>query len=159
VLAIDYRWWVLVHLIGVFGFLLAHGVSTTVLFKVRKERDRDKIRSLLQLSGSTVLPAYMSLLVLLIGGVAGAFQVHFWGFKWIRLSLGILIVAILLMGGIARPYYVKIKEATALRPSGAPRISDEELAAKLSSPVPVAIAVIGFVSLLSILYLMVFKPL
>lgn len=157
--AFDYRWWVLAHLAGAFGFLMTHGVSITVLLKVRTERDREKIRAMLQLSGSTIIGMYVSIALLLLGGMGGAFQLDLWSFRWIRWSLGILIVTTFLMAGMARPYYKKIKEATALRPSGAPRISDEELAAKLSSPTPIVIAVLGFGSLLAILYLMVFKPL
>src|SRR6266568_5118009 len=35
VLAFDYRWWVFIHLAGVFGFLLAHGASVSALFRLR----------------------------------------------------------------------------------------------------------------------------
>jgi hypothetical protein len=59
---------------------------------------------------------------------------------------------------LARPYYKKIAAATELRPSGVPRISDEELASRLESPTPIAIAAIGGLGLLVILYLMIFKP-
>jgi len=148
-----------VHLLGAFAFLGAHGVSILVMFKVRKERDRDKIRSLLQLSGSTVITLYLSLAVLLAGGIGGASAAHYWKFKWIRLSLGLLVAITLVMGGMARPYYQKIKEATTLRPSGEPRVSDQELAAKLASPIPLINAGLGFASLIAILYLMIFKPL
>ena len=157
-LAIDYRWWVLLHLVGAFAFMGAHGVSIVVTFKVRKERDREKIRSLLQLSGSTVITLYISLALLLAGGIGGASQLHYWKYSWIRISLGLLIAITLIMGGMARPYYQKIKEATTMRPSGAPRISDEELAAKLASPVPLINAGLGFAALFAILYLMIFKP-
>src|SRR5690242_2789254 len=52
ILAVDYRWWVFIHLAGVFMFLLAHGASVSALFRLRKERDREKIRQLIQFSGS-----------------------------------------------------------------------------------------------------------
>lgn len=158
-LAIAYNWWTFIHLLGVVGFVATHGVSMVVLFQVRKERDRDKIRSLLQLSGSTIIGLYASLLVLLVGGFGGAFQQKYWSFAWIKWSLGLLIFEVVFMGGMARPYYKRIKEATALRPSGAPRISDEELSTKLASPAPIIIAAVGIAGLIAILYLMVFKPL
>src|SRR5436309_391258 len=73
---IDYRWWVFIHLAGVFGFLLAHGASVSALFRLRKERDREKIRQLIQFSGSTIRLFYISLLVLVVGGVGAGLQAH-----------------------------------------------------------------------------------
>src|SRR5438094_7338427 len=69
VLANAYNWWKFVHVAGVFGFLLAHGASVSALFRLRKERDREKIRQLIQFSGSTIRLFYISLLVLMLGGV------------------------------------------------------------------------------------------
>ena len=34
-----YSWLVFVHLVGVFGFLMSHGVATFVAFRVRAEKD------------------------------------------------------------------------------------------------------------------------
>jgi hypothetical protein len=141
--SIDYRWWVFIHLAGVFGFLLAHGASVSALFRLRKERDREKIRQLLQFSGSTVRLFYISLLVLVIGGVGAGLQAHLFKKKWIL---------------VARPYYRRVAEATELRPSGVPRVSDEDLALRLRSPIPVVVALLGFGGLAAILWLMIFKP-
>jgi uncharacterized membrane protein len=146
------------HLAGVFGFLLAHGVSVNVAFRIRKERDRVKIKDLIALSGSSVRLMYISLGLLLLGAFAMTFQVHLWGALWIRLSLGILIATVIFMIGMASPYYRRVSEAVELRPSGVPRKSDEELEAILKSPVPMIVAGVGFAALLVILYLMIFKP-
>ena len=155
--AFDFRWWLLLHLVGVFGFLLAHGVSVTVAFRIRKERDRVKIKDLISLSGSSVRLMYISLVLLLAGAFAMTFQLHYWGFLWIRLSLGLLIVTIIFMIGMASPYYKRVSEAVELRPSGVPRKSDEELEAILTSPVPAIVAAAGFLALFAILYMMVFQ--
>jgi uncharacterized membrane protein len=146
------------HLAGVFGFLLAHGVSVNVAFRIRKERDRVKIKDLIALSGSSVRLMYISLGLLLLGAFAMTFQVHLWGALWIRLSLGILIATVIFMIGMASPYYRRVSEAVELRPSGVPRKSDEELEAILKSPLPMIVAGVGFAALLVILYLMIFKP-
>ena len=155
---IDYRWWVFIHIAGVFGFLLAHGVSVAVTFRLRRERDREKMRGLIQLSGSTIRMFYGSLALLLAGGVVAGFKGHWWHQKWIWISLGLLVGVSLLMLALARPYYRRVSEAAMLRASGAPRMSDEELATLLRSPLPVMIAGLGFAALLAILYLMIFKP-
>jgi amino acid transporter len=153
-----YNWWKFVHIAGAFAFLTAHGVSVFVSFRVRKERDRDKIRELLTLSGATVLWMYVSLAVLVGAGVIGGFQGHWWGQRWIWYAIGVLVVTIGVMGGVARPYYQGIKEATTMRPSGAPRVSDDDLAKRLQSARPLWIMAVGFGGLLAILWLMVFKP-
>jgi uncharacterized membrane protein len=158
VLAIDFRWWVFVHLAGVFGFLLAHGASVSALFRLRKERDREKIRQLIQFSGSTIRLFYVSLLVLVIGGVGAGLQAHFFSQKWIWEAIGVLVVVTVAMIVVARPYYRRVAEATELRPSGVPRVSDEDLSQRLQAPTPVVVALIGFGGLLVILWLMIFKP-
>jgi amino acid transporter len=155
--AFDVRWWLLLHLVGVFAFLLSHGVSVTVAFRIRKERDRVKIKDLISLSGSSVRLMYVSLVLLLAGAFAMTFQLHLWGAAWIRISLGLLIVTIIFMIGMASPYYKRLSEAVELRPSGVPRKSDEELEVILKSPVPMIVAGVGFFSLFVILYMMVFQ--
>jgi uncharacterized membrane protein len=156
--SIDYRWWVFVHLAGVFGFLLAHGASVSALFRLRKERDREKIRQLIQFSGSTIRFFYISLLVLVIGGVGAGLQAHWFKQKWIWEAIVVLVVVTVLMFVVARPFYRRVTEATELRPSGVPRVSDEDLALRLKSPIPVVVALLGFGGLAAILWLMIFKP-
>jgi uncharacterized membrane protein len=129
-----------------------------IAFRIRKERDRVKIKDLIALSGSSVKLMYVSLVLLLIGALKLTFDFHYWGQLWIRLSLGILIATVIFMIGMASPYYRRVSEAVDLRPSGVPRKSDEELQAILRSPVPMIVAAVGFATLLVILYLMIFKP-
>src|SRR5438093_2900212 len=73
-----YRWWVFVHVVGVFGFLVSHGVSMYVTFELRGTRDPKRMVSLLELSGSSVRAFYWSFGVLLAGGVVAGFLGH-WG--------------------------------------------------------------------------------
>ncbi|HEX2149566.1 MAG TPA: hypothetical protein VHI31_05250, partial [Actinomycetota bacterium] len=65
-----YQWWVYLHLIGVFGFLISHGVSVAVTFRLRKERDPQKVQALLGLSSASLAGFYPSLALLVAGGVA-----------------------------------------------------------------------------------------
>lgn len=156
-----YSWLVFVHLAGVFGFLIAHGVSIAVGLKLRKERDRDRILALLQLSGATTMWLYASLGVLLFGGLWAAIgpQPKWWSIKkWPLTALLVLIFATISMVGMARPYYRRLKEKMQRRASGAPMASDEELAQLLGSPIPLVLAGVGFGSLGVILWLMVLKP-
>jgi uncharacterized membrane protein len=149
---------VLLHILGVATFLAAHGVSMWVAFKVRGERDRTRIETLLQLSGSSVALMYAGLLVLLIGGVIAGFAGHWWSFGWIWLAVGLLVMISVVMLGVSSPYYKRIKEAVKLRPSGVPRVSDEELDELLRARAPLVAAWIGVATLAAIIWLMVWKP-
>jgi uncharacterized membrane protein len=153
-----FQWWKFLHIAAAFGFLLAHGVSAGVFFRLRNERDRAKILEMRQLSGSSVVAMYVSIAVLLVSGIVSAFLGHYWGSWWIWAAIGILISLMAEMSIVGRRYYEKVAEATQLRESGVPRVSDEELDELMRSRVPIVNAVIGFAGLLVILWLMVFKP-
>jgi amino acid transporter len=156
---VDYRWWKLLHVLGVLGFVMFHGVSVVVAFQLRKERDRRRIQELLQFSGSSVLGMYVSLGLLILFGVIAGFAQDWWRFWWIWISLGLLVLAIAEMSAVARPYYRQLKEAVQLRPSGVPRKSDEELEELLRSPRAMWNAVFGILALAVITWLMIWKPL
>lgn len=155
---VDYRWLVFIHIVGVLGFVMSHGVSIMVALRLRTERDRTRIAELLQFSGTSVMASYVSLGILLIGGVWAGFRLDWWDYGWIWVSLGVLVFMIVEMGAVARPYYQRLKEAVELRPSGVPRRSDEELDAMLRSRLPLLNTVLGYASLLLITWLMVWKP-
>jgi uncharacterized membrane protein len=155
---LDIRWWVLLHIIGVAIFLTAHGVSMWVAFKVRAERDRPRIESLLQLSGASVRGMYIGLLVLVVGGVLAGFAEGVWGFGWIWTAIALLILISVVMLVVSAPYYQRVKEAVKLRPSGVPRKSDEELEEILQERAPMVSAGLGIIALAAILWLMVWKP-
>jgi hypothetical protein len=157
-LAIDYRWWKFLHVLAVLGFVLFHGVSIVVAIRLRKERDRTRIAELLQFSGSAVLGMYVSLGALIVFGVVAGFAGKWWGYWWIWLSLALLVITIVEMSVVARPYYEQLKDAIQLRPSGVPRKSDEELDQLLRSRLALFNAVWGIVALVVITFLMIWKP-
>jgi hypothetical protein len=154
----DYRWWLLTHLFGVVTFVAAHGASMWVAFRVRGERDRTKIETLLQLSGSSIAAMYAGLLVLLIGGIAAGFAGNWWGGGWIWTSIALLAMISVVMRAVSSPYYRRVKEAVKLRPSGVPRVSDEELEELLLARPPMVSAWLGILTLAAILWLMIWKP-
>ena len=86
-----------------------------------------RIATMLQLSGSSLMGMYVSLLWLIVFGVVAGIQGGCWNDGWFWISIGLLLVAIGEMSAVARPYYERVKEAIEVRPSGVPRRSDEEL--------------------------------
>lgn len=155
---LDYRWWKVLHVLGVLGFVAFHGVSILVAFRLRKERERTRIAELLQFSGSAVLGMYVSLLALIVFGVVAGFAGSWWGFWWIWISIALLVLTIVEMSAVARPYYESLKEAIQLRPSGVPRRSDEELDLMLRSRLAMFNAAWGLAALVVIAWLMIWKP-
>jgi plastocyanin len=153
-----YQWWVLVHLAGVFAFLVSHGVSMMITFRLQKERDPRQVASLLQLSSSTISAFYVSLAVLLLGGFVAAFLGNLWTYGWIWGAIAILLVVSLAMYGMARPYYRRVRFVTAAIVEGSHAVTAEQYDSILRSSRPRTIAGIGLVGLLAILYLMLFKP-
>ena len=153
-----YSWWKFLHVAGVIAFVSFHGVSMTAALRVRKERDRVRIATMLQLSGSSVMGMYVSLLWLIVFGVVAGIQGGFWNDGWFWIAIGLLVITMGEMSAVARPYYQRVKEAVEVRPSGVPRRSDEELEEILSSPVALWNAVFGAAVLLAITWLMIFKP-
>ena len=154
-----YQLWKFLHIASAFIFVASHGVSMGVTFRLRRERDREKIRDLLAFSGTTIMHMYISLALTVLFGVFTARAIRAFWQQWITLSIIVLVATIAGMYLVATRYYRGLKDAVAVRPSGVPRVSDADLEARLTSWQPWAVTVIGFGGLLGIIYLMVFKPL
>jgi plastocyanin len=153
-----YQWWVFVHLVGVFGFLLAHGVSVMVLFRLRVERDPRRVNDYLQLSATSTRSFYASLGVLVVGGTVAGFLGHWWSYGWIWGAIIVLVITSLAMLGMARPYYRRVRLVARSLSEGSAAVSAEQFDGVLKSSRTMTIAAIGSVGLLVILYLMLFKP-
>ncbi|MGH2677146.1 MAG: DUF2269 family protein [Actinomycetota bacterium] len=153
-----YQWWVFLHIAGVFAFLVAHGVSVGVAFRLRRERDPRRIMALLDLSSWSISLMYFGIVLLLTGGVLAGFVGDWWGSGWIWVSLGTLIVVIVAMYALASAYYKRLRLIVGAMADGSQAVSEEQLAGLLEGPRPWILAVIGFGGLLFILYLMLFKP-
>jgi plastocyanin len=152
------QWLVFVHIIGVLAFLGTHGVSMGVLFKLRTERDVRAVNNLLALSTDSIRWFYVAFALLLGGGIASAFTLHVWGQRWLWLSIAILVLVTLAMYGIASPYYKRVRLIARAMGEGSQAVTPEQFDQVLRSGQPTAIAGIGVVALLAILYLMVFQP-
>ena len=109
-----YSWLVFLHILGVFGFLMAHGVSASVAITLRRERNPERIRSLLDLSSSSIGILHSSIFLLLLTGIINGFIGQWWGRGWIWVSLGLLIAVYVYMGIAASSFYGRVRKATGL---------------------------------------------
>lgn len=155
-----YQVLVFLHILGVFGFLLAHGVSLFVGFRVQHEKDIHAIRALLGLSASAVMASFFSLLVLLIGGIGAGFVGHWWSQGWIWAALGVFVLVWILMSAFTGPAFRRARLAAGFT---GPNTIEESV---ISESLPEALAALrpwlptlaGGIGLLVLLWLMVFKP-
>jgi hypothetical protein len=162
-----YQWLVFAHILAVFGFLLAHGSATAVAFRLRSEREVERIRALLDLSRGASAVGNASLLALLAFGVAAGFVGDWWGRYWIWTALGLLIVISIAMTLVGSGPLIRIRQLVGAtgpsraKPAVQPRAGadiDEKLAALQATVHPVLLTVIGGGGLAVILWLMLFKP-
>jgi hypothetical protein len=87
-----YQWLVFAHVLGVFGFLLAHGTAAAVAFALPRQREVERVRVLLDLSRGATMVGDISLLVLLAAGITAGFMGNWWGQGWIWAALGLFIL-------------------------------------------------------------------
>jgi len=154
----SYLWLRYLHLGSAIIFVGVHGASMVVFYVIRNEKDRERIQDLLGFSAKTVIPMYISVGLVVVTGILvgqkiGAFR-QGWGW-W---SLVLLAVVTILMFLIAKPIHRRINAACEYRPSGKPRVSDEELALILKSPQVHLVTAIGVAGVAALVYLMTFKP-
>jgi hypothetical protein len=153
-----YEWLVLVHILGVLGFMFTHGVAAAMSLRLRHERNPDRIRVMLQISSSSLAVFYVSILLLLGGGVWAGFNGHWWDQGWIWVALGVFVANMIFMYAVPSPYYKKIREVMTIEESGSSAVGPEQLDAMLRSNLPIVTLVVGLVSIAFIAYLMVIQP-
>jgi hypothetical protein len=166
-----YPWVVFAHLASVFAFLLAHGVSVGVLFRLRSERTCEGLRALLDLSKRSLAWTYAFLILLGVTGGVAAYLGDTWRQGWIWASAAVLILVALAMNWIGDPYFDRLrvavgleepkdlKGATAAQGALPETPAGEEILRQLRrSPRPWLLALVGMVGLAAILWLMALKP-
>jgi hypothetical protein len=141
------------HLLGVLGFVAAHGATITVTFKLRSERDPARVKTMLELSRATRHVMYASFTLLLGAGVTMGFVAQLWASGWIWASLILLLLLFAAAFPLALPYFGAIRRAVAAEP-----IDPDALARLLKSPRGLVLAWVETLGILAILGLMVFKP-
>ena len=146
-----HRWWVFLHIAGVFGFLMAHGVSAYVTLRLPRERDPARVSHLLEALG-----------------VLGRVHVeldrpapdrrdrwpgspgHFWGQGWIWAAIVVLVVVIAAMYAMGTTWAKRLRTISGCdgggNRGGLPRSSSRRSS---DSKRPYTIAAIGFVGLLA----------
>jgi hypothetical protein len=155
---------VFLHVLGAFAFVLAHGVSMFVSFRLRTERDAARRVLLFELSCTGINLMYLGLVVLLVAGIAAGFLGNHWGRLWIWAALGTLVVVLAVMYSVATPFYGRMRAAAGapvpdqvvarMKPPPAP----EDLDRLATSNRPFWLAAVGGTGLVVLIWLMLAKP-
>jgi hypothetical protein len=158
-------WLVFAHVLGAFLFVLAHGVSVFVAFRVRRERDPARIAALLDLSGASLALAFVGLLLLLVAGIVTGIVKGSFGQAWIWLSIAVLVVVSGAMTPLGSGYYGRLRSAAARQTGAAgsvdpdpPTAAPGDLEALLDTRRPETLALVGGGGFLIVLWLMMFRP-
>jgi len=162
-----YRWIVFLHVLAIFGFLIAHGASAAVSYKLRDQRQVDRIRVLLELSrgANSVANAFLALLV--VAGVALGFMGGWWSQLWIWTALALFVLMSVGMFALGSGPLVRIRQIVQpdeptrgnRHPTQAPPTTlDPRVPELLAATHPTLVTAMGSVGLALILWLMLFKP-
>ncbi|MFN8450924.1 MAG: hypothetical protein U0521_20680 [Anaerolineae bacterium] len=160
-----YQWVVFVHILSALAFFMAHGASAAMAFQLRRERQLDRIKAILDLSSAALPVMYFSVLALVIAGVIAGIMGNWFSRGWIWASLVLLVVVFGWMYSYVFRYYTPIRKAVGLpyrdrsgeKPAGEPA-SDAEIAALIQATNPPLLMGVSVALAAGILWLMVFKP-
>lgn len=152
-----YEWIVFGHILGALLFMLAHGASAAVVFRLRRERDPAAVRVLLRLSQATVPLMYASLLLLIGAGLWAAMTGSWFssGNMWLWVSIVVLVVVLGAMYGFVTPAFGRLRQTVG---DGSTPVDQEALDQALAQPGGMIAAGIGLLGIIVILWLMVLKP-
>jgi hypothetical protein len=156
---------VLIHVVGVLVFLIAHGISMYVLVTLRGQHDPDAVRRRLELSRRSLSFMYIGLLAWLIAGLLAGFVGNWWtsGQYWIWASVVIVFFVMGSMTPLGRFYLNRVRAAVGVDPrtgkyDSAVAVDAGALDAALASGRPMLLLAIGLGGLIALFWLMLAKP-
>jgi hypothetical protein len=152
------------HVLSAFLYLLAHGTSVAVAYRVRREVSAERVRALLDLSRSSVGVANYLLLSAILFGVVLGFLGHWWSSGWIWVSLATLVIVFGVMGRMVAPHFRRMRAAVGsvlvdgAEARGAHDSTPDELARALAAGRPAVVTGLAVAGWAVILWMMLFKP-
>lgn len=159
------RWLIFLHVLSAITFFLAHGASAAMAFRIRRETDFARIRALLDLSWSTMIPMGVSFLVMGLTGIILPFLIHIWDKVWIWASIVLMLFVFIYMAVFNETRYKQLRRLVGLpymqggkELPAEPPSSPEEVTALLKKTGVTGLVVAGYVIPAFVLWLMIFKP-
>ena len=165
-MSVLYFWFVWLHILATFVFFFAHGTALAVAFLLPKQKEMNSMKALLDVTGITIMPLGVSMLVILLTSLYMAGSGSWWRTGWWWLSFLIFFFMIFWMTWYGRKMYSPIRKALGMEymtgfskhnhaeePIGMDEI--QQLIAKTN---PRLLMWVGLISTAVLLWLMRFKP-
>jgi hypothetical protein len=159
------RWLTYLHILASLTFFLSHGTSVAMAFKIRKETDIERIKAMLDLSGSTIMALFISFLVMGLTGLVLPFIYRFWGTGWVWTSIALTLFIFVWMALINERAYKRLRKLVGLpymfgnkEFPAEPPASQEDIQTHIQSINVHLLATVGYGVPAVILWLMTFKP-
>ena len=157
-----YPWIVIAHVFFVIVAFFAHGASAFAIFRVRAATDRTELRTLLDLSATSLIAAGVTLLAAVLLGIWAAIMGGHFSRAWPWVSIGVLVVVVLAMTPLAANPMRELRAALGIGndKSGAPLVpgSDEQIGAAKAKLQPEVTTAIGIIGIALLVWLMEGKP-
>jgi hypothetical protein len=160
-----YRYIVALHVISALAFVMAHGVSAMMLFKVSQERKYENLCNYLDISKAALGPAMLALHGVELTGITLTLMAGWWHMGWIWVSLALFVGVGVVMGKFAAGYMNQVRKAMGMvsekdikkgiRPMPMPY---ERLMEVVASGRPKVVAAAGLSGMAMIVAMMVLKP-
>lgn len=158
-------WLVFLHTLCALAFFMAHGASVAMAFKIRSQTNIERIRAMLDLSGSTMMMMFVSFLGMGLTGLAMPFILRIWNRGWIWLSIVLMVAVFLHMAFMSERRYKHLRRLVGLpymigsrEYPAEPPASQAEVEAHLKKMKVTDLVIVGLVIPTIVLWLMVFKP-
>lgn len=157
-----YPWVVVAHVLLVILSFGAHGVSAFAMFAVKRETDRTRMAAVLDLSQVALVWAGVLLISAVVTGIIAAIMAGHFSRLWPWASIGVFVVAFLLMTPLAAVPMAHVRHALGIKAAAKGEMpspgTDAELVAAQARLQPAAVAAIGVVAIALLTWMMESKP-
>lgn len=159
-------WIVFLHVLSALTFFLSHGTSVAMAFKLRSEKEFERIRAMLDLSASTINVMLISFLLMGLTGLALPFMLKLWNKGWVWTSIVLMVLVVVQMWFMNAKRYIHLRKLVGLPymlgskefPAEEPA-STEEVQEFIQNKLKVVeLIMVGYVTPMIVLWLMMFKP-
>ena len=159
-----YEWIKFLHVVAAVTFMVSHGTSIAISFRVKGEQDVNKIKTMLDLSGTMWVAMMLSLLVAGIAGIVLGLMLNWWSQWWIWISIILLLVITIWMFQIGQGTYHPLRKALGMpymargrdMPAEEPA-PEEERKNLIAKTKPHLMLLVGYGGFVVIIWLMMFK--
>jgi hypothetical protein len=160
-----YPWVVIAHVFFVIVAFGAHGTSAFAIFQAKRETDRARLAGVLDLSGSSLIMAGITLILAVLLGIWAAIIRGHFSQLWPWASIAIVVVVFAIMTPLGASPMSRLRQALGL-PSRAdqkgagppPPADDAALRAAQAKLQPELLAIVGVAAIAILVWLMEVKP-